>query len=467
MDHKEKLKASVGNTDVLTLSATPIPRTLQLSLAGLRDLSLMNSPPEGRVAVSTGVFRYNETVVCRAIEREMERGGQVFVVCPRIAQVEKEIRTLQRLMPEVRFVAAHGKLPNLLGIIEAFGERQFDVLVATTVIENGIDMPNVNTIIVNYSEMFGMGQLYQLRGRVGRSNRQAYAYFLTRNDSAITPEAEERLEHLRVFNAPGSGYDLSRKDMEMRGFGTLFGTEQSGAKEVGMDLQSDILARQVEQLKRELVLPSAETRIALTTRLEKDGEALVGEPMPPPHDLMAVSRWEAAVAKAILEKWKGDKAFQYLGPLLSASSTSVLQELTKKWRGDHEGRLPVLVAELLVRAHARIMCRRAGITQVSPAPPDCPLGTEVGALECTMPNVTAYKWAEILQAAVPSDMRVSFAERSGDGFLYVATTSSSSSSNLKTIPTELLKLVKPLVTAVEEKMLTMDGLAPLPSVPSV
>lgn len=448
--HKEKLKALSGNTDVLTLSATPIPRTLQLSLGGLRDMSLLNSPPVGRRSVTTEVGTYNETIIKKAISAEVARGGQVFIVCPKISQVEQQLELFRRVMPDVRFACAHGRMgEELLPAIDAFADGKQDVLVATTVIENGIDMPNVNTIVVMFADQFGMGQLYQLRGRVGRSDRQAYAYFLTNNATSITVEAEQRLEYLRLYNAPGSGYDLSRKDMDMRGFGTLFGNAQSGVVDVGMDLQQEILATQVAKLKSELILSVPETRIKLDTKIERDGVVLLGQ-IPPEDDLMAVSRWEASLAETILNKWKGDESNQYLGPLLSASNATVLQLLNKKWRDENE-RLPSAVTELVMRTYARLICRRAGVTQVS-------VDNESGSIICKLPRVTPDKWRSFLEKAVPANLGASVSFNSthtpeGEPVGRIEIKGLGDGGAYETIPADFLKCIKPMAQAVEEKLL--------------
>ncbi|KAJ1430859.1 P-loop containing nucleoside triphosphate hydrolase protein, partial [Ochromonadaceae sp. CCMP2298] len=244
--HKEKLKTTASGADVLTLSATPIPRTLQMSLSGLRDFSMMRSPPKGRREVQ--VFVGPEGGVVEMV-REIKRGGQVFVVVPFVKMVAETTERLQALIPGVRVIEAHGRHEDLEDRIDAFVKQEADVLVATTVIENGIDMPSVNTIVVLTADRFGMSTLYQLKGRVGRGLRQAYAYFLTSN-STITTEAEQRLTYVKTFTALGSGYDLARRDMEMRGHGTVFGEEQSGARDIGLDLQASMLSAAVETIQQ-------------------------------------------------------------------------------------------------------------------------------------------------------------------------------------------------------------------------
>jgi transcription-repair coupling factor (superfamily II helicase) len=302
--HKEKLKAACGGTDVLTLSATPIPRTLQMSLTGLRDFSLMNSPPAGRKEVVVHVGADEDQVIISAICKEIDRGGQVFVVVPFVSEVEPTCNRLEALIEGITIIEAHGRHDDLEDRIDAFTRKEADILVSTTVIENGIDMPNVNTIIVLSANRFGMSSLYQLRGRVGRSRSQAYAYFMT-NSTSLSIEAETRLMYLKTLTALGSGYDLSRRDMEMRGYGTIFGTDQSGAKDVGLDLQAAILKNAVDSLKSELIIAVPDCRIDLGLPIERVFNSHIG-PLPPRGDLNAVARWEALLVQNILRKYSKD-----------------------------------------------------------------------------------------------------------------------------------------------------------------
>jgi transcription-repair coupling factor (superfamily II helicase) len=308
--HKEKLKAASGGTDVLTLSATPIPRTLQMSLTGLRDFSLMNSPPAGRKAVNVTVCRDQDAVLVDAIAFELARDGQVFIVVPFVADVDPTCSRLQQLMPDVSIIDAHGRHDDLEDRIDQFSRREADVLVCTTVIENGIDLPNVNTIVVLSANRFGMSSLYQLRGRVGRSSKQAYAYFMT-NVTSLTIEAETRLMFLKTLTALGSGYELSRRDMEMRGYGTIFGTDQSGAKDVGLDLQAAILKDAVDTLKEEQIIAVPDCRIELGLPIETAFVSSLGL-LPSSESLNAVAIWEAQLAEIILGKYSADisKSFE-------------------------------------------------------------------------------------------------------------------------------------------------------------
>ncbi|MBC7217263.1 MAG: transcription-repair coupling factor [Candidatus Caldatribacterium sp.] len=250
--HKEHLKKLRTNIDVLTLTATPIPRTLYLSLLGIRDISVIETPPEGRKPVYTLVLPRNLKTIEEAIRRELERGGQVFYVCPRIRdlfRVEQEIRSL---FPDLPLAVAHGRLRGreLEGIMERFYRGEIPLLLSTTIVEIGIDVPRANTIIVDFAPFFGLAQLYQLRGRVGRFDREAYAYFLYPKN--LTPEARERLEALLEFGGTGSGLKLALRDLEIRGAGNILGTEQHGfIQEVGFSLYMKLLEEEIARQRGE------------------------------------------------------------------------------------------------------------------------------------------------------------------------------------------------------------------------
>ncbi len=251
---KERLKALQVGVDVLILTATPIPRTLHMALGGLLDMSLVNTPPEGRRPVRTYLSLYDPELVRFAIRRELERGGQVFYVFNRVQGIEHVAEKVRRLVPDARIAIAHGQMPEdeLERVMLEFAEGKWDVLVCTTIIENGLDVPNANTLIVEHCERFGLAQLYQLRGRVGRSERQAYAYFFHDHPKRLSEAARKRLEAIREFTDLGSGFRLALRDLEIRGAGNLLGTEQHGAiNEVGFDLYMDMLAEAVRKLQGE------------------------------------------------------------------------------------------------------------------------------------------------------------------------------------------------------------------------
>ena len=249
---KERLKQLKREVDVLTLSATPIPRTLNLALAGIRDLSVIETPPEDRLPIQTRVAEASAGLVRDAILRELDRGGQVFYVHNRVETIEAQAEQLRRMLPGVRFVVGHGQMAEgaLEKVMIAFADGAADVLVCTTIIESGLDIPNANTIIIDRADTLGLAQLYQLRGRVGRSSRRAYAYLLYRRRERLSDEARKRLQ--AIFNASelGAGFQIALSDLEIRGAGNILGGEQSGhMAAVGFDLYSRLLAEAVESRK--------------------------------------------------------------------------------------------------------------------------------------------------------------------------------------------------------------------------
>ncbi|MFO7265526.1 MAG: transcription-repair coupling factor [Bacillota bacterium] len=252
---KERLKELKRNVDVLTLTATPIPRTLHMALVGIRDMSLIETPPEDRFPVRTYVCEYDEDLVREAILRELGREGQVYFVHNRVQDIDRVADRLRQLVPEARIAVAHGQMPEdlLEQVMLDFLNREIDVLVCSTIIETGMDIPNVNTLIVDEADRFGLAQLYQLRGRVGRSNRVAYAYFTYRKDKILTEDAEKRLQAIREFTELGSGFKIALRDLEIRGAGNLLGPEQHGfIASVGFELYCKLLEEAVREVKGEV-----------------------------------------------------------------------------------------------------------------------------------------------------------------------------------------------------------------------
>ncbi len=252
--HKERLKQLRREVDVLTLSATPIPRTLYMALTGVRDMSNINTPPEDRLPVRTQVTEYDEALIRNAILRELDRGGQVFFVHNRVQGIYQIARHLEKLVPEASFVVGHGQMDEaeLARVMLDFSAGRYDVLVCTTIIESGLDIPNVNTMIVNQSDRFGLAQLYQLRGRVGRSSTRAYAYLMYNRHQQLTPEAQRRLEALLEARELGAGFQVAMRDLEIRGAGEVLGAQQHGhIVAVGFDLYSRMLTEAVQRLKAE------------------------------------------------------------------------------------------------------------------------------------------------------------------------------------------------------------------------
>ncbi|WP_447985199.1 transcription-repair coupling factor [Nitrospira sp. Nam74] len=254
--HKERLKQLRTQVDVLTLTATPIPRTLQMAMSGLRDLSVIESPPAGRMAIRTHVMRFNEETIREAIMRELGRGGQVYFVHNRVQTMERTGTWLQQLIPEARIVMAHGQMDERLleGVMLKFLKREADILLTSAIIQSGLDVSNANTILVNRADTFGLSQLYQLRGRVGRSGQQAYAYFFTPDEGALSTDAQKRLVAIQELTELGAGFRIAAADLEIRGAGNFLGKQQSGhIAAIGMDLYLQMVEQAVQQIKGTVV----------------------------------------------------------------------------------------------------------------------------------------------------------------------------------------------------------------------
>ncbi len=264
--HKEKLKHLKKKVDVLTLSATPIPRTLNMSLLGMRDMSVIETPPRDRLAINTQVVQFSEGVIKSAIELEMARNGQVFFIHNRVETIETIAAHVRKIVPNARIVIAHGQMneKEMEQAVLDFVDFKFDVLVATTIIENGIDIPRANTIIINRADNYGLSQLYQLRGRVGRSNRRAYAYLLIPAEIELTPIARRRLSAIREFSDLGAGFRIAALDLELRGAGNILGGQQSGQLDaLGFDLYTKMLERTIAELKGEEIADEISVSINL------------------------------------------------------------------------------------------------------------------------------------------------------------------------------------------------------------
>ena len=267
--HKERIKHLRKRVDVLTLTATPIPRTLNMSLVGIRDMSVIETPPRDRLAIQTQVVRFDTDVITRAIKTELERGGQVFFVHNRVESIYSMGNLVTRLAPDARIAIAHGQMgeEELERVMVDFVAHKYDVLVATTIVENGLDIPNANTIVINRADRYGLAQLYQLRGRVGRSDRRAYAYLLIPAEQTLSPVARRRLAAIREFSDLGSGFRIAALDLEIRGAGNLLGGQQSGQIEaVGFDMYLKLLEQTIRELKGEDL--EDERRAAVNLRLD-------------------------------------------------------------------------------------------------------------------------------------------------------------------------------------------------------
>ncbi|HVH87963.1 MAG TPA: transcription-repair coupling factor, partial [Terriglobales bacterium] len=278
--HKERLKQLKKEVDVLTMSATPIPRTLHMSLVGLRDMSVIETPPKDRMAIQTVVAPFDEKLIRSAIEHELERGGQVYFVHNRVESIYEIASKIQELVPRARVIVGHGQMSEgeLEKVMLTFMRHEADVLVATTIIENGLDIPLCNTILINRADRHGLSELYQLRGRVGRSNRRAYAYLLIPPEQELTPIARRRLAALKEFSDLGAGFKIAALDLELRGAGNLLGGEQSGQIEaVGFEMYTTLLERTVRELKGEELPDRVSTQLNLALNLRLPNEYIQEE----------------------------------------------------------------------------------------------------------------------------------------------------------------------------------------------
>ena len=339
VSHKEQIKQLATDVDVLTLSATPIPRTLELSLTGIRDLTLLNTPPAERQPILTYVGEYDDRAVAEAIRRELLREGQVFFVHNRVRDIEDCARHLRELVPEARIAVAHGQMDEgtLEKVVLDFWEEEFDVLVCTTIIESGIDMPTVNTLVVDRADRLGLGQLHQLRGRVGRSGQRAYAYLFHPRDVSLSEEAYERLKTIGEATELGSGFRIAMRDLEIRGAGTLLGTGQSGhIASVGYDLYVSMVHEAVQELKGEPVKEPAEVKLDLPL------DAHLEETYVPKEELR-------------LEAYRR---------LAEVTSDAEVDDIRAEWE-DRYGPVPEPAAKLLDVARLRAEAHRLGVREIN------------------------------------------------------------------------------------------------------
>jgi len=336
--HKERLKQLRKEIDVLSMSATPIPRTLHMSLVGLRDMSVIETPPKDRMAIQTVVAKYDEKIIRSAIEVELERGGQVYFVHNRVESIYEIALRIQELVPAARVAVGHGQMSEneLEKVMLAFMRHEFDVLVATTIIENGLDIPLANTILINRAERHGLSELYQLRGRVGRSNRRAYAYLLIPQEHQLTEIARRRLAALKEFSDLGAGFKIAALDLELRGAGNMLGGEQSGHIEaVGFELYTSMLEAAVKELKGEGAEERPTTQLNLGIALRID-ESYVPEE---------------------------NQRLRLYKKIAGAATEAALNEVRSEME-DRYGALPDTTVYLLEAASLRLECERIGIAQV-------------------------------------------------------------------------------------------------------
>lgn len=367
VSHKEKLKQLRKEVDVLTLSATPIPRTLYMSISGVRDMSLINTPPVNRLPVKTYVGPYNPAQVRMAILSEIDRGGQVYFLHNRVQTIYAKLEELQQLVPEVRFGVGHGQLNehDLENVMLEFGQQQYDVLLCTTIIESGLDIPSANTMIVDRADRFGLAQLYQIRGRVGRSDVQAYAYCYYDQDQILTQDAQQRLRAIREFTSLGSGYQIAMRDLEIRGVGNILGSEQHGHMvAVGFDMYCDMLQESIEELQGNI-------------RQHRD-DAII----------------DINVTAFIPDEWVGDKNVKLTEykRLADINSNRALDIIQAEWR-DRFGEIPEPTLQLVQLVKLRIQATELGIPWVR---------EDEEHLKIAIPY-TLQEWLKI-QATLPPDI---------------------------------------------------------------
>jgi transcription-repair coupling factor (superfamily II helicase) len=338
VEHKERLKHLRANVDVLTMSATPIPRTLEMSITGIRDMSTITTPPEERHPVLTYVGPYEEKRVAAAIRRELLREGQVFVVHNRVATIEKAAARLREVVPEARVSVAHGQMNEhaLEQVIVDFWERRSDVLVCTTIVETGLDIANANTLVVDRADLLGLSQLHQLRGRVGRGRERAYAYFMYPRDRTMTDTAHQRLATIAQHTELGAGMQVAMKDLEIRGAGNLLGAEQSGQiADVGFDLYVRMVGEAVSEYRGDVEDETTDMRVELPVDAHL------------PHDYVPSERLRLEAYRRLSEAADTE------------SITAVADELR-----DRYGEPPEPVANLLAVARLRALARSRGLREV-------------------------------------------------------------------------------------------------------
>ncbi|MCK9518358.1 MAG: transcription-repair coupling factor [Dehalococcoidia bacterium] len=345
VSHKERLRQLREEVDTLVMSATPIPRTLQMSLVGIRDMSTIMTPPEERLPVRTYVMQWDDEILREAIDRELQRGGQIYFVHNRIQGIERIVARLREIAPTARVVVGHGQMPEdqLERVMTEFAAGDHDILVCTTIIESGLDIPNVNTIVINNADRFGLGQLYQLRGRVGRGANRAYAYLLYEKDRSISEQAQKRLEAIFEASELGAGFQIALRDLEIRGAGNVLGTEQSGhIAAVGFEMYSRLVAEAVDALKR----------------LSKDGASLP-PPMPPPPviDLPLSAHIPPNYVEDIHDRLA---LYQRVATLQSVEDVAEMQAELR----DRFGEVPPAVENLLYVSLLKSIARRSNVESI-------------------------------------------------------------------------------------------------------
>ncbi len=371
--HKETIKNLKKTVDVLTMSATPIPRTLHMSMVGIRDMSVLETPPQARYPVQTYVLEYQDSVIRDAILREIGRGGQVFFLYNRVASIERCYAQLTQLVPEARIAIAHGQMKEsaLEDVMLDFSQHKTDVLLCTTIIESGLDIPLANTLIIYDADRFGLAQLYQTRGRVGRSNRLAYAYFTVRPGKVLSEQAQKRLDAIREFTEFGSGFRIAMRDLELRGAGNLLGPQQSGhLANIGYDLYCKLLEEAVLEAQGEAPAPNRDVE----TRMDVHVNAYL------PADYVSGDRQRLEVYRRI-----------------AAIATSEQRDDVEEELIDRFGDEPQCVANLVAVAYLKALCMRVGIDRVSQSD---------GRMDMRFGNAAQVDGAKLFKAVSGMDKRL-------------------------------------------------------------
>jgi len=368
---KEKIKKIKTNIDVLTLSATPIPRTLYMSLSGLRQMSLLNTPPPSRRSIKTYLSEIDMDVIRTAINQELDRGGQIFYVLPRISDIDQAVNKLKNMFPSLKFIVAHGQMneTELENAMIAFNNGEVDLMICTTIIESGLDIPKVNTIIIEDSHKFGLSQLYQLRGRVGRSGVQAHAWLFYPNINKINDAAKQRLKAIKDFSELGSGYQLAMKDMEIRGVGSLLGEEQSGkVNAIGYDLYIEMLHEAISEISGQEIPEVNDTQIDL------------------PINAFIPATW-------ILNREEKLEAYK---SATECSNNNELTELATDWINRY-GTLPKPVESLIMIMRLKLLAKKCGFNKIKLKKPNI-------LIETKLKNSTF----KILKNSLPSSVQNKF-----------------------------------------------------------
>jgi transcription-repair coupling factor (superfamily II helicase) len=369
VSHKESIKALADGVDVLTLTASPIPRTLEMALTGIRDLSMVNTPPAARRPILTHVGEFEEAAASEAIRRELLREGQVFYVHNRVQDIEAVARRVEGMAPEARVAVAHGQMDEgtLEKVVLDFWEGQYDVLVCTTIIESGIDMPTVNTLVVDRADLLGLGQLHQLRGRVGRAGQRAYAYLFHPVDRVLSEQAYERLRTIGDHTELGSGFKIALRDLQIRGAGNLLGRDQSGhIAAIGYDLYVQMVSEAVSELK--------------------------GEPRPQPVDLKLDLPDAAHLPATYVEA--EDVRLEAYRRLTAVRTDEEVEDVRTEWE-DRFGPLPPPAGALLDVARLRVECLRLGITDVAVNAPRGGMGRSTDRANVKLSPITLPASAEV------------------------------------------------------------------------